>query len=111
MDNQYLGEFEEIVLLAICGVEDEAYAVTIQQHIEDRANRATSIGSLYRTLDRLEKKGYVRSWMGEVTSVRGGKRKRLYQISSVGRVRLLGARKTRESLWKGLDLSPSFKMG
>jgi len=111
MEELYLGEFEEIVLLAICGVEaGEAYAVPIQQHIEERAERLTSIGSVYRTLNRLEKKGFVRSWMGEVTRERGGKRKRFYQVSSLGRDRLLDARRTRNALWKDVKLAPSLSL-
>jgi len=110
MEDQYLGAFEEIVLLAVCGVEEDPYAVPIQEHIENRAGRKTSIGSVYRTLSRLEKKGYLRSRMGEITRERGGKRKRLYEISSLGRSRLLEARRTRSRLWSDLNLTPTLRI-
>jgi len=111
MEDFYLGAFEEIVLLAICGTDGDAYAVTIQQHIEERAGRPASVGSVYRTLNRLEKKGFVKSWMGEVTRVRGGKRKRFYRITSSGTARLLAVRESRSRLWKDLELKPSLGAG
>jgi PadR family transcriptional regulator PadR len=111
MPDHYLGEFEEIVLLAICGTGEDAYAVPIQQFIEDRAQRATTLGSVYRALNRLEKKSYVTSWMGEVSRVRGGKRKRFYSVTSLGRTCVYEARLVRERMWGGLDSSPAFKLG
>lgn len=102
----YLGEFEELVLLAICGLES-AYAVAIQQCIEHKGQRATTIGNVYRTLSRLEEKGYIRSWMGEVTRTRGGKRKRLYEITGQGQEAIVAMRQTRERMWEGVSLKPA----
>jgi DNA-binding PadR family transcriptional regulator len=110
MEEQYLGAFEEIVLLAVCGVEDHPYAVPIQEHIENRAGRRASIGSVYRTLSRLEKKGYLRSRMGEITRERGGKRKRLYEITSLGRSRLVEAHQTRSRLWSDIEPAPTLRL-
>ncbi len=104
-----LGEFEELVLLAVCGLAQEAYALAIQQRLEDKAGRRATLGGLYRALNRLERKGYVRSWMGEVTRVRGGKRKRLYELTGAGTAAVVAARTAREGLWEGLNLKPAFQ--
>jgi len=103
----YLGEFEELVLLAICGLPDEAYAVPIQQRITRRAQRHATLGGVYRTLNRLEEKGYVRSWMGEATQSRGGKRKRLYEVTGTGKAAVLAMKEARERMWQGLEIKPT----
>lgn len=104
-----LGEFEELVLLAVCGLTQGAYALAIQQRLEDKARRRATLGGIYRTLNRLEKKGYVRSWMGEITPVRGGKRKRLYEVTGAGTAAAIAARAAREGLWEGLNLKPALR--
>ena len=109
MGTTNLGEFEELVLLAVCGLAQEAYALTIQQRLEDKAGRQATLGGIYRALNRLEKKGYVRSWMGEVTRVRGGKRKRFYEVTGAGTAAVLAARTAREGLWEGLPLKPALQ--
>lgn len=110
MQDHYLGAFEEIVLLAICGVGEDAYAVSIHRFIRDRTGQAPTLGSVYRSLNRLEQKGYVASWMGAVEHIRGGKRKRFYRATSLGRTCVYDARIARERLWEGLDRSPAFKL-
>ena len=80
----YLGEFEEIVLLAILRLRDNAYGVSIRQLIEDETARPTSIGAVYTTLERLEGKGYISSKHGEATAERGGKAKRYFKIEGAG---------------------------
>lgn len=102
----YVGEFEELVLLAICGL-DEAYAVPIHQRIVHKAGRAATLGGVYRALSRLEKKGFVRSRMGEVTRVQGGKRKRLYEVTGTGLAAVRAMRTARDRLWEGLDINPA----
>ena len=86
-----LGEFEQIVLMAIVRLEADAYGATIRRDIEARTRRRLSISAVYTTLDRLEQKGLIRSWTGEPTPERGGRRRR--------HVALLppGARALRES--------------
>ena len=79
-----LREFEIVVLLAILQAGEAAYGVTIKKQIEARTRRELSRGSIYITLERLERKGYVRSWMGEPTAVRGGRAKRFFRVSPIG---------------------------
>ena len=109
MKRAHLGEFEELVLLAVCGLAHDAYALAIQQRLEDKAGRRATLGGIYRALNRLEKKGCVRSWMGEVTRVRGGKRKRLYEVTETGTAAVVAARTAREGLWEGLSLKPALR--
>lgn len=104
----HIGEFEEIVLLAIAGMTDDIYAVTIQEHIESETERETSLGSLYRTLNRLEDKGLVTSRMGRTEPIRGGKRKRLYEITVAGRAAVIESRRIRDRLWTPLHTDPAF---
>lgn len=78
--SNYIGEFEELVLLAIVSQGDNAYGVTIREALEGATNRSITIGSLYTTLSRLEEKGLVQSWVGEPTAERGGRAKRHYKV-------------------------------
>jgi DNA-binding PadR family transcriptional regulator len=80
----WLGEFEQLVLFAVLHKAPDAYGMTIRHAIESRAGRAVSVGALYTTLDRLERRGLVTSAWGEATAVRGGKRKRFYALTPSG---------------------------
>lgn len=95
-------------MLAVCGLPDEAYALTIRQRLLEKTGRKSALGSLYRTLSRLEKKGYVRSYLGSVTPEPGGKRKRYYDVTGAGKAAVTAAREARERLWEGLELKPSW---
>jgi DNA-binding PadR family transcriptional regulator len=86
-----LGELEQLVLLAVIHGEGDAYAVSIRDEIESRTGIALGRGSVYVTLDRLERKGYLTSSMGEPTAERGGKAKRCFSITPVGRAALSAA--------------------
>lgn len=79
--SNYIGEFEELVLLAILSQRENAYGVTIRQALEDATARLITVGSLYTTLSRLEEKGLVESWVGEPTAERGGRAKRHYRVN------------------------------
>ncbi len=79
-----LGSLEHIVLLALVRVEANAYGMTIRREIEERTGRNLSIGAVYATLDRLESKGFVSSFLGEPTAERGGRAKRLFRIEAEG---------------------------
>jgi len=79
-----VGEFEQLILFAMVRLGADAYGVTIRQEIEARAGRAVAPGALYTALDRLEKRGFVTSRLGEPTPQRGGKRKRLYTLQPAG---------------------------
>ena len=80
----YFGEFEQLLLLALIQLEDEAYGARIRTLIEERAGRAVSPGAIYTALDRLEQRGLVTSRLGDPTPQRGGKRKRYYRIEPQG---------------------------
>lgn len=102
---EYLGEFEQIVLLALLHLSEPAYGVEVRDEIERRAERSTSIGALYSTLNRLEDKGYVISWLGDPTPERGGKAKRYFQVEPAGCAALQRSRRMLLELWRGLDWS------
>lgn len=79
-----LGEFEQLVLLAILRVGESAYAVTVADEISARTARAVSLGAVYKTLERLEDKGLIASWVGPPTAERGGRRKKHYRVLAAG---------------------------
>lgn len=89
MSDLHLGEFEQLVLLALLHLKEHAYGVSIRQEIESRTGRSVSLGAVYKTLERLEDKGCVRSALGDPTPERGGRRKKFYRASPLG-VRALG---------------------
>jgi DNA-binding PadR family transcriptional regulator len=78
------GEFEQLVLLALLRLGDDAYGASVRREIEDRAGRSISIGAVYTTLHRLEQKGMVRSRIGEPTPERGGRRRRHFELRPLG---------------------------
>lgn len=79
-----IGEFEQLILLALVRLGPDAYGVPIRVDIEERTGRTISAGALYTALDRLERRGFVSSRLGEPTPERGGKRKRLYTLQPAG---------------------------
>jgi PadR family transcriptional regulator, regulatory protein PadR len=79
-----LGEFEYLLLAAAVRLGDEAYGAAIRQEIESTAKRSCSTGALYTTLDRLESKGLVKTWMGDATPERGGRAKRMVRVTVKG---------------------------
>jgi PadR family transcriptional regulator PadR len=98
----YLGHFEEIVLLTVLRIEGNAYGTKIRQTIAEVTGRDVSIGAIYATLDRLERKGYVKSWQGEATPERGGRAKRYFRVESAGRQALNDTSEVRNRLAVGL---------
>ncbi len=100
-----LGEFEQLILLAVLRLKDEAYGMRVRQEIETRISRPTSIGAVYATLERLESKGLVRSEVGESTPERGGRPKKMFAITGAGAD---GLRRSLESLAK---MRQGLKMG
>lgn len=93
-----LGEFEQIVLLAILRLDDDAYGVTIRAEIASRIDRTPSPGALYTTLDRLEEKGFVVSRFGDPTPQRGGRAKRYFRVTKAG----IGAVKRAQNAYRRL---------
>jgi PadR family transcriptional regulator PadR len=96
----YVGEFEELVLLTVASLGEEAYGVAIKEDIEKRSDRAISIGALHSTITRLEEKNYLKSWLGEPTQERGGRRKRYFELTQSGKVALHEIKQLRDDLWK-----------
>jgi DNA-binding PadR family transcriptional regulator len=99
-----LGEFEQLILLAILRLGDEAYGVTIRAELADRAGRTVAPGALYTALERLETKGIITSRMGDPTPQRGGRAKRYVTVTAAGRRALTRAMRAYERLLDGLDL-------
>ena len=104
MGRNFLGEFEQIVLLAMARVGEHAYAVSIHDEILQATGRSVSIPAVYVTLSRLEKKGLTTSWMGEPSPTRGGRAKRYFELSDKGRRALEKSREVLDQLWDGLEL-------
>jgi len=104
MADLYLGEFEQIVLLAVLRLADNAYGVSIRSEIAACTNREPAPGALYTALDRMEEKGLVRSRMGESTPQRGGRPKRFFVVTEAGRKSLIAAQRAYQSLLDGLNL-------
>ena len=99
-----LGEFEQVVLLVILRLTDDAYGVTIRSEIEKCTGRDPAPGALYTTLDRLEEKGLVRSQMGDPTPERGGRAKRYFTVSAKGLKAVTHAIRNYQRLLEGLEL-------
>lgn len=108
MPKEYLGEFEELVLTMVGALQDEAYGAAITDEIEIRLQRDVNLSAVHVTLYRLEDKGYIKSRVGGATSQRGGRRKRIYTITSAGLAMLRAMRETRLDLWK---MIPQLKTG
>jgi len=94
-----LGEFEEVVLLAVAALSPGAYSVVIAEELERETGNAVSTGAVHAALQRLEQKGYLRSELGEATAERGGRRKRLFTVTALGGRVLSDVRAVRNRLW------------
>lgn len=103
MADVYLGEFEQVVLLAILRLGDDAYAIPVREEIEARTGRSVARGALYTALDRLETKGCVRSRMSDPLPERGGRSRRYYTVSASGLAALRRSRAALLALWKGVE--------
>lgn len=99
-----LGDFEQIVLLAILRLGETAYGVSIREEIHLRTEREPAPGALYTTLDRLEEKGLITSRTGDPTPQRGGRAKRYFQVSASGVEAVARAQRNYQRLMEGLDL-------
>jgi len=99
----YLGAFEELVLLAVAGVGEDAYGITVQERVERDAGRTVSLGAVYAALDRLEEKKFVASWLGDTGPFRGGRRKRHFSITPAGHTALRDMRRIRERMWRAVE--------
>ena len=107
MKNKGLGEFEELVLLAVCILGKEAYGISVKREVEKHSGRSILLGAVHITLYRLQDKGLLRSAMGGNTDERGGRRKRLFEITESGMRQLEAAQDVRQKMWQ---LIPQLKM-
>ena len=103
MKGDRLGEFEELTLLAVRALGERTYAVPVQEFIEGETRRPAVMGAVYAALERLERKGFLKSAMGEPTPERGGKPKRLYAVTPLGMKTLKDARQAREKIWRVIE--------
>ncbi|MDF7815974.1 PadR family transcriptional regulator [Runella sp. MFBS21] len=94
-----LGEFEEVVLLTVAVLAPNAYSVSIAEELEIETGQTVSTGAVHAALQRLEQKGYVTSQLGEATSERGGRRKRIFTVTALGGRILNDVRQVRNRLW------------
>ena len=100
-----LGEFEQLILLAVLQCGDDAYGVTVQDELASRTKRRIAGGAIYMTLDRLEKKGLLVSRRTEPSAERGGRAKRCYKVTKPALAALKHSRRALISLWEGLELA------
>jgi DNA-binding PadR family transcriptional regulator len=107
MSKEFLGEFEELVLTMVGILQEDAYGNAIVTEIKQRVDRDVNLSAVHVTLYRLEDKGYVRSNMGGATNARGGRRKRIFQITNAGLSILKAMKEARTDLWK---LVPQLKI-
>jgi PadR family transcriptional regulator, regulatory protein PadR len=107
MAKEYLGEFEELILTMVAALQEDAYGAAIAEEIETRLKREVNLSAVHVTLYRLEDKGYIKSSMGGGTNERGGRRKRIFTITSAGMAMLRAMKDSRVELWR---LVPQLKM-
>jgi DNA-binding PadR family transcriptional regulator len=107
MGKEYLGEFEELILTMVGALQEEAYGAAIADEIEMKLKREVNLSAVHVTLYRLEDKGHIRSSLGGATKERGGRRKRIYTITSAGMAMLRAMKEQRLVLWR---MVPQLKM-
>ena len=106
-----LGEFEELVLLTVASLQEDAYGVEIKRDLEERLGDTLSVGSIQSALKRMEEKGFLTSKFGEASQKRGGKRKRIYTATPYAHRVLRELKEIRADLWKSIPpLAPNFKI-
>ncbi len=104
MKKTKLGEFEELVLLTVAVLQEEAYGVEIKRELEERLNEKLSVGSIQSALKRMEQKGFLTSEFGEATQKRGGKRKRIYAATPYAHRVLAEMKDVRMKLYEALPM-------
>jgi DNA-binding PadR family transcriptional regulator len=109
MSRETLGQLEQLLMLAVARLGDDAYGAAIQRMLEDIAGRSATIATIYVTLVRLEKKGYVLSRREDPTPVRGGKAKRYFRLTPKGVDVLKESRATLEKMWRSVSRLSEFK--
>ena len=100
MAKEYLGEFEEVILTLVAALQEDAYGAAISDEIEQRLKREVTLSAVHVTLYRLEDKGLIKSKFGGATKERGGRRKRIFTVTSAGLAMLLAIKEARLDLWR-----------
>ena len=103
MKGTHLGEFEEIVLLVIAALQQEAYGLGIKKELEEQTNRTVTISAVHAACNRLADKGFLSAEFGERSAKRGGKRKKIYAVTMKGQQALQNAYTLRQKLWGNID--------
>ena len=103
MKGDRLGEFEELTLLAVRAIKGEAYGVPVQRFVEKATGRDVTMGAVYAALTRLEAKGYVRSSVTAPTQVRGGKARRVFDVTAEGTRTLMSLKRVRDRIWHAIE--------
>ena len=103
MSRDSLGDFEQLLLLAILRCGEDAYGITVRDEIENRTDRPASLGAIYTALDRLEQKGFVSSWTGGATPERGGRAKRFYRVEAAGQTALRQSLRATKRMTAGIE--------
>ena len=101
----YLSEFEQLALLSVLRLGDDANGAAIRRDLEQTAGRSVAVATIYVALSRLEKQGLVRSWMSDPTPVRGGKARKYYALEPSGIRALRESKKTLELMWEGVGVA------
>lgn len=101
--DQHVGGLEELALLAVLRLGEDAYGASVRRELRKRAGRSVTVSTVYVTLMRLEEKGLVSSGLAEPTAVRGGKAKRYFRVTDAGLASLQEGRAVMERMWDGLD--------
>lgn len=102
MKKYQLGEFEELVILSIGILNNQAYSVSIKDELESRLSRTVSMGALHTALKRMEEKGFLKSFAGESTEERAGRPKRYFEITALGKKAIQYTKETRDALWRAI---------
>ncbi|WOK06266.1 PadR family transcriptional regulator [Imperialibacter roseus] len=107
MSKEYIGEFEELILTLVAALKDDAYGAAITEEIESKLSREVNLSAVHVTLYRLEDKGFIKSELGGGTNMRGGRKKRIFTITSAGMAMLKNIKDSRLRLW---NMVPELKI-
>ena len=99
MNNKIIGEFEELVLLAVCILDGQGYGISVKKEVEKHSGRSILLGAVHITLYRLQDKGFLKSELGGSSEKRGDRRKRLFRITRKGMEQLRASQEVRQKMW------------
>lgn len=102
MGRNAIGEFEELLLLVVLILQEEAYILKIKEELVNQANRTSAMGAIHITLSRLENKDLLKSSLGGATAERGGRKKRIYELTAAGKAALTEVKETRNNMWSNV---------